>query len=520
MKKITVFLIAVTFLFGFSEIKAQRNIKIKVKHLKNDTVIIGHHFNTQLIPDDTLLLKNGVGAFRGKENYPGGMYFLFLPNRSYFDFLLDKDQDFEIQCDTSDFLKTVKYKGSAENTRFIEYQKFHYKKGQEAELVRAKIAAAGKNKAQLEKYQKEITKINEDIANYFNNIITDNKGTFFSDFLTATKPVEVPPTIKDRKKQYEYYKAHYFDNFNISDARLLRTPIYEGKIEMYMDKVVLQHHDSLIKECDILIEKSRANDELFRYMLIYLFNKYASSQLMTAENVYMHLAKKYYIPEAKWSKREFIEDLKRKVHRKRNCIVGKIAPDIEYEKVPTDTTLIDALKTELTKMKLDGNAFKKKNKDSVIVYNEKARLLSAYYEKFQRPSSLKSTKTKYTIVWFWTPDCSHCRKDTPEFYELYVKELKALDVSVQTVYLSKDINDWSKFCDDTDKWFNFIKKHKLYAEGWDNSWAPFDGFRSKFDISSSPVLYLLDENKKIIAKRIGYKQAGDMIKKLENVKEK
>ena len=58
-------------------------------------------------------------------------------------------------------------------------------------------------------------------------------------------------------------------------------------------------------------------------------------------------------------------------------------------------------------------------------------------------------------------------------------------------------------------WMTFLNKHKLY--GWKNAWNPFDHFRYGYDISSSPVLYILDKDKKIIAKRIEYKQAIKII---------
>ncbi len=54
-----------------------------------------------------------------------------------------------------------------------------------------------------------------------------------------------------------------------------------------------------------------------------------------------------------------------------------------------------------------------------------------------------------------------------------------------------------------------------------NVWEPFgtSNFRDKYNISSSPILYLLDENKEIIAKKIGHKQAIRMINDiLENEK--
>ncbi|MGY8955245.1 MAG: hypothetical protein ACKVK1_03485, partial [Flavobacteriales bacterium] len=43
-------------------------------------------------------------------------------------------------------------------------------------------------------------------------------------------------------------------------------------------------------------------------------------------------------------------------------------------------------------------------------------------------------------------------------------------------------------------------------------------WRDKYDIYSTPVLYLLDKDKKIIAKRISYKQITEIIGRIEGNK--
>ena len=57
---------------------------------------------------------------------------------------------------------------------------------------------------------------------------------------------------------------------------------------------------------DYLLEGSKKNDELYRYMLITLFNHFAESKFMGMDVVYFHIAENYYIPDATWSSPEFI----------------------------------------------------------------------------------------------------------------------------------------------------------------------------------------------------------------------
>jgi thiol-disulfide isomerase/thioredoxin len=509
MKRVIVFILL--SLFAFSILGQGHKIDIKILNLKNKEVILGHHFNDQLIPDDTIVLNAaGMGSFSGKEPYPGGMYLLFLPNKSYFDFLLDKDQEFLITADTFDFDQTVSYKGSDENTVFNDYRIMLNTKGRQIEDLMKEREANKGDKAKTDVIDAKIKVLRDEMNSGYQKLLNEKPDLFFTKFLKATRSIDVPTSITDKKQQYFYFRNHYFDNFDVSDPRLLRTPIYEATIDRFLDQVLVQMPDTLIKETDKLIEKSRTNQELFRYMLVHLFNKYASSQMMTHENVYVHIADKYYIKEAVWSDKEFISELKDKVARRKLCLVGNKALNIEYVLVPSDSLKLNDLILKNQKLKTDGLAIDKTTADTTIKYNLKVELLKEYFDLFTEGSSLYTDNSAFTILWFWTPDCSHCKKETPEFYKLYQeKKLKEKNVDVISIYMQKDITDWKKFAENNDDWLKFIKNNNM--SDWKNVWNPFDPFRRNYDITSSPVLYLLDKDKKIIAKKIGYAQAIEII---------
>ncbi len=66
------------------------------------------------------------------------------------------------------------------------------------------------------------------------------------------------------------------------------------------------------------------------------------------------------------------------------------------------------------------------------------------------------------------------------------------------------------------KWKDYIKKNKL---DWINVTDIFhtDNIHQRFDIIATPVIYVLDENKNIIAKKI---EIGDLNKVIRNDMEK
>ena len=114
--------------------------------------------------------------------------------------------------------------------------------------------------------------------------------------------------------------------------------------------------------------------------------------------------------------------------------------------------------------------------------------------------SLSSVKAKYTVLYFWDSGCGHCKKATPKLKKIY-DELHKYDVEVYAVGGELETKDWKKY----------IKENKLpWINVSDTPERP-NGFRTVYDIYAYPKVFLLDENKKIIAKQIGVEQLGDIL---------
>lgn len=541
-KQISFSTILIILFFTAQSFAQGYNIKVKIPKLKNQELILGHHFATMLIPDDTLVLNSkGEGFFKGKEKFREGMYFIFLPSKKTFDIIIGKNQQFTVINDTVDLRKYLKIEGDKENTIFVDYQHFLDKQRKEAQKLSEERKTA-KGDAQKE-IDKKLKQINVDVKKKANSIIDANPDFFFSKFIKATLEIEIPEIVKGQEAKYYYYRGQYFNYFDFKDPRLLRSPIYENKLDYYLDKIVPKAPDSLITQVDMLIEGTRGDKELFRYMLVHLFNKYAKGEIMGYENVYVHIAEKYYIPDAEWSDPEFLEELKRKIERKKPGLVGNMAPEIKMNLLPNDPAAVEALRDQLDALNQKGNAYLKNQtligqqvkefkanyfnySDSAAIAQVKINRLAGIVDEefipgFEGFSSLHQINTKYTIMWFWEPDCSHCKTMTPKLVKAFnEKNLKDKSVTVFAIYLHRNINEWDKYTKHIKEWFDFVIEHELFP--FVNVWEPFGytRFRDKYDISSSPVLYLLDKNKKIIAKRINPDQAISIIEEIEKNKKK
>jgi len=458
-------------------------IQIRLKDFPNDTIVLGHRFNASFVPKDTTVLdQQGNGIFSGKETLPQGMYLIYLPNKSFFDLLISDDQEFFVENDTLDFVNHIIIKGSEENIAFYDYQQYLQSQSRKAREIQDKMKTTT-NENDSEALKKELDILNNEVIDHISQVIADNQGSYLGTFIQSLQEVIVPDSpvdengiIIDSSFQYRYYKNHYWDNFDVSDVRLLRTPFYEQKLMTYIERVVYQIPDSLIREVDMLIEKSRTDPQLFRYMLITLFNYYAKSQIMGMDAVYIHIAEKYYIPEATWSDQEFIDKLKERVQKSKPTLIGQIARDFQLVNLPAEHFIAAADDEELKKNPYLGTFF-----------------------------NLHDIKSDYIILFFWEADCGHCKTATPELYQVY-QRLKKENVKVVAVNLLG--GEEGKV-----KWINFVNEHGLYD--WINCWNPYDfEFKTIYDIITTPALFVLDKEKKILAKRITPEQAEQIINSL------
>jgi thiol-disulfide isomerase/thioredoxin len=115
---------------------------------------------------------------------------------------------------------------------------------------------------------------------------------------------------------------------------------------------------------------------------------------------------------------------------------------------------------------------------------------------------LHQIDAKYIVLYFWETDCGHCKIATPMLYDIYKKH-KDKGLEVFAVYTQNKKQEWINYIND--KGYN-----------WINTWDPNNTtyFRLFYDIYSTPTVYLLDENKKIIAKRISVEALGKMLDSL------
>lgn len=460
MMKHSTYFIGLFFCMTFSFLtQAQKyHIAIELKGSTDSTAYLAHYFDGRIFADDTTQLVNGKGLFSKDKVLDQGIYVVYLPSQKYFDLLIGNDQEFSITADPSNFIESISINGAKESEAFHRFQKFMKLQNEKTKQLQDAFAANKDVPGEKEKIQEAYQKADVEVRNYIQNLGTEfPDNSFVSKFAQFTLSPkipdfsnEIPENTPDRekeiqKKSYLYNKDHYFDHVNLADDRFLRTPMLKSKLDFFYEKILLQNPDTLVKESSILIEKSRPNKDFFQYIVQYSINYAIKSKIMGMDAAFVSLAKKYYLSgQAVWA----------------------------------DSTLMANIKERV--IKLQFNLLGMKSQDLMMETPEGA---------FVR---LHEVDAPFTILYFWEPDCGHCKKITPliktEIYDKY----KNIGVKVFAVCTQNQKEEWENAIADYNL-FDFIN---CYDPNYQTN------FRIYYDVYSTPIIYLLDKDKKIIAKRL------------------
>lgn len=453
---------------------AQKGYEIKVtfKPFKNQFIYLGHYFGKQYpIIDSAMLNDKSEAVFKGANTLPGGIYLVGYPNKSgFFEILIDKQQQFSVIADTATIRKGIQFQNSPDNTLFISYQKRMTAEGQRISNTQKQLETAA-NAADSSAITDKLDLLDRAVKAYRDSLIKKNPATILGVLLAAMREpdipehLRVPKTKTDSVDAYRFYKQHYWDGVNLWDGRLAYTTFFEDKVDKYFNQVVVPQPDSVIKEIDWMMGFAGINEEMNRFLLAKFVNRYLVQKYMWEDAVFVHLFEKYFAQKNyPWLTEKGRKTITDRAYNLMANIMGTPAADIELP----DTS------------------------------GEKI--------------SLYTVNAPYTVVAFWDPTCSHCKEAIPKLDSFYRAKWKAMGMKIYSVARE---TDGSK-----KDWFDFIHEHKLqewinvyYSKAEDKSRieSGIPGYSQLYDVLSFPTLYLLDKDKRIIAKKLTYQQIDEVL---------
>lgn len=491
--------IALLFVTSFSY---GQKLRFKVANYDKDTTVnLVRYFGKGLYYADTAEIKNGIVEFDGSKQ-KAGILALYLPDQKMMEFVYN-NEEVNIECAYPDLMGTSKVKKSAENLIFHDYVRFMNTKHVQMENYNNQKKTYKKEDMEYKKLEKLTTAINEEVLAKQNEIIQNNPNTLVAKIVKMSMDVVIPEAPKDENGKvidsmfrYKYYHNHYFDNFDFTDDRLVRTPIFHSKMAPYFSKEsMFQHCDTILKYAFKLCDQMSDQSETYQYTVSYITSTYEQSKIMNMDKIFVEMADRYYCPpndkgepRAFWVPQASLDKICEKAETNRLLVFGKRPPNLILRDT-TDSNWID------------------------------------FY----------SLKSEYTVLYFWDPECGHCNKVTPKLQTLYEKKLKDRNVEVFAVgkAVDKDFQKWKdKIKKEGFTFINVAVTASMYKDAMDKTdnqrklmemlrYTTLESlnYQKTYDVFSTPRVFVLDKDKKIIAKSLSISQLEDFLDRMQNVKD-
>lgn len=445
-------------------------IRVTLKPFKNQYIYLGHYFGkTYPIVDSVMLDAQSKGVFRGEKSLPGGIYLIGYPDKNqFFEILVDKQQRFGIVADTARVAETIGFVNSPDNVAFLAYQKKMRDFGIRIRSVQERIQSGSPDSNQL---REQLTQLDRQM-NYYRKELIDSSGeTLLGALMKAMREPELPASLKKPKNAadslaaYRYFKDHFWEGVNFWDGRLAYTPFFEEKVERYFKQLVAPDADSVNWEIDNMMAFAQINSEMTRLLLIKFLNRYLAQQYMWEDAVLVHLYEKYIANKTY----PWLEEKGR-----------KMVQDRAY------SLMANILKSPAAEVELP--------------------------DAKGTPRSLYALVADYTVLIFWDPTCGHCKETLPRIDSIYQKKWSKQGVGIYAI--AKETEGDQKM------WTDFIQQNQLlqwthvyYSKNAEKQRieSGIPGYSQLFDVQSFPTLYLLDRDKKIIAKKLTFQQLDEIM---------
>ena len=464
-KKVVLCVLLVAAVCGTSAYASKNDSKkkgykftVEINNASDSVIYLGQYYNKNQYAIDTAFInKKGQFIFEKKDKeLKPGLYFITNNKNKLAEFTINKEPlNYKFYTDDANWTLHMEIKGSKDNEKFMDYQQIRRDMNMAMEEARQKYSDE-----EFKSYRREQGRKLDSINKAF---VAQDPTHILSIIMSATKEIDVPvvDSLGDslsQREQYEYYATHYFDNMALDNEAILRTPAYVfyERVERYFDQVVNgATPETICKYADILLEKASPAKDVFKYLVLYIAEKYLQTNIMSYDAIYVHMIEKYYMTgDAFWASPSDIDFETKRAMTWKKLLIGEKAPEL-------------------------------------ILKNQEGEWHSFY-----------EVPNKYTLLIFWAPSCGHCATIIPALYNFYKEYKDVYDIGAYAI--NTDIGP-----EEVEKWKKYVQDKGLDWDNYNGGEANVD-WHEVYDIISTPVIYLLDQDKKIIGKKLD----ADILKKL------
>jgi peroxiredoxin len=449
----------------------QYQLKVNLLGYTSGKAYLAHYYLTSanlVIVDSGMVNKASQVVFAGNKKLEQGIYIIGFPNRGgIIDFLVNENQVFEFTVKTQKQPFELEFKNSVINTDYNSYLKFTSSKGLVIDSLKKLLPSIKTNKDST-LVIKQIESAGNSIGKFRTDYTLKKPNTMLSVLFNALRSPEIPAGnlhpngVYDSAYARGYYISRYFDGVDFGDDRLLRTPFWENKLDYFFKNIAIEA-DTAFKYVDYILQFSKHNEVAFNYYINKFTKLYYEPQYMGLEKVFLKLYEKYYQnKEYAWLSAQNKKLIMERAYTTMLNTVGDFAFNVN---------LIDTL---------------------------------------NKPIRLYDIKAEYTVLCFWDATCGHCRDKTPVLDSLFQTKWKNKNVALAGILVNNEVASWKQFI--TEKkflgWYHLYQNEAIKAQDKANG---VNDIRTIFDAYTTPRIFLLDKDKRIVARALEPLQADTLI---------
>ena len=390
-----------------------------------------------------------------KAGAPSGVYCIELPQKLTFEFLFNQE-NVRFRTTYNALIDSVRIEESLENRIFFEYNA---------------TVMGNQKKQRLINQLRSLYSVGSPFLNTLNveqDRLRSQQRAFVADLkrkhpqALATKLIEsqqkvVIDTALTGETRRAALRARYFERIDFTCTALINSDVLVRSVWGYFplferkDARWETQVETYIQACDALLDRKDMAEQVRDVLVLATIGYFDYGDY---DYVVAYLNERYVLPNLCTDATK-ADEVKKRIEDYRRLAIGNTAPDV---------------------------------------------LLDASAQQGQRLSSIRS---EYLLVVFYTSWCSHCRETLPKLRDLY-QRLDHGRFEVLAVSLDKDKQALLNFL--VEGRYPWINYYDLKGE---QSQPALD-----FGVKATPMMFLLDRHRKILAKPGSFEQVESRLTKL------